>query len=160
MTILRCTQKLLQSGVAETAPAWEPSAAVLGDWYANVLFSRPQRLVVCVSEQTRLPVVLPLKPAATLASRLPGALAEVLLALGIDPTRVRTEVDAMQPVAVGRTANRQILGQLNQFLFQLELDVHAGPDRSLVEQALWLAGTPCSTLEGVFPDRVTRSRLA
>lgn len=64
-----------------TAPHPAPTT-VPGDWYANVAFSRPQRLVLCVSEQTRLPVGLPLKPAAMLALRLPADVGAVRLALG------------------------------------------------------------------------------
>lgn len=161
MHTLRCTQKLLRSGVRETAEPLGPTTSVLGDWYANVLFSRPQRLVVCVSEVTLLPVVLPASPAVTLAGRLPQALAEVLQRIGVAPDAIRTEIGQMSPAAVGRTANRRVLGTLNQFLFQLEVGTRFPEDRnrSTLELSLWLAGTPCSALDGTFPDRVTRARL-
>lgn len=35
-----------------------PPTTALGDWYANILFLRPQQLVLCVSERTLLPVVI------------------------------------------------------------------------------------------------------
>lgn len=96
MYTLRCTQKLLRAGVRETTGLAEPATTALGDWYANVLFSRPQRLVVCVSEVTRLPVVLPASPAATLPERLPRGLAEVLLQIGVPQEAIRAELEQMQ----------------------------------------------------------------
>lgn len=42
MFILRCTQKLLQR-MGTSVPCGDAiSTTVLGDWYANILFTRPQ----------------------------------------------------------------------------------------------------------------------
>ena len=56
MVTLRCTQKLLRRLEVTDKPA--APTPVLGDWYANILFSRPHQLVLCVSERSLLPVVL------------------------------------------------------------------------------------------------------
>lgn len=161
MYTLRCTQKLLRSGVRETADPLGPPTTVLGDWYANVLFCRPQRLAVCVSDVTLLPVVLPASPAATLPERLPQALAELLLAIGVAPQAVRAEVERMQPCTVGRTASRRILGSLNGYMAMLEHILKRAPRRpdSPLGLSLWLAETPSLVLEGTFPADVTRARL-
>jgi hypothetical protein len=77
------------------------STTVLGDWYANILFSRPQQLVLCVSERTLLPVVLPAKGIETLAQRLSAALGEVLLQLGVSPELIQKEREEMCTFAQG-----------------------------------------------------------
>ncbi|MGH8707497.1 MAG: DUF6933 domain-containing protein [Burkholderiales bacterium] len=81
MFTVRCTQKLLRRVEASDAPT-APST-VLGDWYANVLYSRPHQLALCVSERSLLPVVLHAKEANTLAPRLTLAVGHVLQRLGV-----------------------------------------------------------------------------
>src|SRR5258708_25164788 len=111
MVTLRCTQKLLRRLDVTDKPV--ASTTVLGDWYANVLFSRPHQLVLCVSERSLLPVVLPAKETNTLASRLSVAVSEVLQRLGVAPTLIEREQIAMRDFAYGRTQNRRVLGSLN-----------------------------------------------
>jgi hypothetical protein len=130
---------------------------VLGDWYANILFARPEQLVVCVSERSLLPVVVTAAPAITLPLRLVQSLSEVLTYLHVDPIRITSEKREMEAFAFGRTNNRHVLGTLNEFLFQLSC--HLGDNRtmSLLEASLKLARTPCSAVTGAFPDRATLS---
>jgi hypothetical protein len=74
-------------------PVEEPSTA-LGNWYATVLFWKPQ-VVLFVNERTLLPVFVPLAPAAKLAGRLPDQLGRVLGGLGVPVEFVLQEVGAM-----------------------------------------------------------------
>ena len=53
------------------------STTVLGDWYANVLFWRPQ-VALFVNAATFVPVLMPLAPVAGVVARFPMAMAEVL----------------------------------------------------------------------------------
>src|SRR4051812_33902455 len=117
MVTVRCTQKLLRRLPVTTDPT--ASTALLGDWYANMLFSRPQQLVLCVSERALLPIVLPAKQLQSLVPRLALAVGEVLLQLGVNPTLVQTEQNEMRSFAYGRTQNRRVLGSLNDFIFML-----------------------------------------
>ena len=153
MVTIRCTQKLLRRlRLTEDTPA---STTVLGDWYANILFSRPQHLVLCVSERTLLPVVLPAKGIETLAQRLSVAVGEVLLQLGVSPGLIQRERDEMRNFTFGRTQNRRVLGSLNDFMFLLAHYSKARPDATLTEHALHLARTPCTPIGHSSPDRVT-----
>ena len=153
MVTVRCTQKLLRRlPHMEDAPA---STTVLGDWYANIWFSRPQ-LIVCVSERALLPVVLPAKSAMTLVPRLAAALGEVLLRLGVAPHLIHAEQAEMQIFSYGRTQNRSVIGSLNDFIFLLSHYVAGKPTASLLEQSLHLAHTPCTPIGPGFPDQVTR----
>ena len=94
-------------------------STILGDWYATALFWKPQ-LALLVNERTLLPVVMPLAPASTLAQRFPAALGQVLLALDIDPDKVRLELAMMEQVTYCKTSNRSVLGVMNQFTFQAQ----------------------------------------
>lgn len=66
----------------------------------------------------------------------------------------------MSTVQVRRTASRSVLGSLNDFMFQLQVGLDMSPERSLVEQALWLAETPCKPIEYASPDRTTQALFA
>jgi hypothetical protein len=160
MLTLRCTQKLLARGLESSPGAEEPPSALLGDWYAHVLIRKPQHLVLCMSERTLLPVVLSAKDAKSLPMRLSDSICIVLDRLGIDREAVERERREMNVVRIGRTASRSVLGSLNDFMFQLQVGLHRSPERSLVEQALWLAETPCKPLEYASPNRATQALFA
>jgi hypothetical protein len=76
--VVHATRKLL-TRVGKPSPEPERSRTVLGDWYATVLFWRPQ-VALFVNESTLLPVLMPLAPAAALTERFPPALATLLAA--------------------------------------------------------------------------------
>ena len=153
MVTIRCTQKLLR----RLEHMEEPSASttILGDWYANILFSKPQQLVLCVSERSLLPVVLPAKESQTLGRRLSAAAGEVLQRLGVAAALVEREQSEMRVFAYGRTQNRRVLGSLNDLMFQLSWYLHARPEASLLEHSLHLAETPCTPIGRSSPDGVT-----
>ena len=153
MVTLRCTQKLLRR--LDATERLAAPTTVLGDWYANILFSRPHQLVLCVSERSLLPVVLPAKETYSLASRLAFATGLMLEKLGVAPPFIERELFEMRAFAYGRTQNRQILGSLNDLVFQLSWYMHHNPEKSLLEHSLHLAETPCSPIGMESPDRVT-----
>ena len=157
MFTLRCTQKLLHRGLNESAGPDEPATTLLGDWYAGVLFCRPQHLVLCVSERTLLPAVVPATDPRNLASRLSEALLPILAALEVDPSAVSSEREAMQFSRVGKTTNRRVLGSLTELMFHFEHAVRAHPERSTFSHSLRLAEIPMSLLERSFPDRSTQA---
>jgi hypothetical protein len=140
--------------------AAQPPDTVLGDWYANVLVTRPQHLVLCISERTLLPVVLPAKDAKSLPVRLAREVSSVLAALGVPPQAIKREQAAMLEVRIGPTANKSVLGSLNELMFQLRNQLHWHPDLTLLEHSLRLAGTPMQATEGHFPDRAAVALFA
>lgn len=157
---LHCTKKLLD----RMKPAVEgagPSTTVLGNWYATAWFWKPQ-LALLVNERTLLPVVMPLAPAATLAQRFPEAMAQVLLALDVGQDFVKAEIERMGQVTYCKTANRSVVGMLNQFSYLAEgYREHFGLVDPLA-LSLRLAGTPCSPLYkgAVCPDSAVRELVA
>ena len=108
----------------ETAPT-QPSTK-LGDWHAHLLFTRPQ-LVLCMSERTLLPVLVPARDGNLLVSRLRDAVGEMLVELGIARGAVESERAAMMNAVIGKTLSRQVLGSMNDFVRML--DSYRGAER-------------------------------
>jgi hypothetical protein len=125
----------------------------LGDWYATVLFWRPQ-VVLVVNEATLVPLLMPLAPAATVLDRLPAEIAGLLVAHRVDNRFVVAEQAAMTPVGVAPTANRSVVGTMNDFALLAGRQRRAG-EEDLVGLSMRLAHTPCGPLASRhgFPDR-------
>ncbi len=102
-----------------------------------------------------LPVVVPARDGRALVQRLREALDPILAAIGVPASDASAERGAMQRWAVGRTANRRVLGSLNDLAFQLQIGMLHFPDRTLLAQSLWLAKTPLKVIDYAAPDQVT-----
>ena len=157
MLVLRCTRKLLARLPVTPAAPGPTSTTLLGDWYANPISLGGARLVLCVSERTLLPVVVPAKDLRSLGARLADAAGEVLRALGVKDALVRAEQDQMSKVAFSPTRSRAVLGSMNDFRWLL--DAHLAPGRSLIDVSVALSHTPCTPIDD-FPDRATVSLFA
>ncbi|WP_175691689.1 DUF6933 domain-containing protein [Burkholderia anthina] len=156
MLYLYCTHKLLKRLKPDVVEAGS-STAKLGNWYATVLPWRPQ-VAMLVNEQTLLPVLMPLAPAANLAIRFPGALMDILAAHGVPRSFIDSEVREMQVVKYAKTQNRSVVGIMTEFAHLAEAyRVHDEPTE-LIALSLKLARTPCSPLYkgAVFPDRALK----
>ena len=115
-------------------------------------------MALAVNERTLLPVLLPLAPAATLAQRFPVALRDVLRALDMPVEFIDSEIDDMSEVVYAKTANRSVLGVMNEFAYLAEGYRDQGGSIDPVALSLKLAGTPCGPLYkgAVFPDKALR----
>ncbi len=143
MVRVRCTQRVLERFRLEPSTDLSPSTTKLGDWYANLLNVGRQRWVLCVSERTLLPALLPARKAC-FPGGLANAVGEILTALRVHPELVRGEVDELQTLAVDRTRSRQVLGVMNDFSLSAELGLRDGD--SPLEVALQVAETPVKPL--------------
>ena len=155
MVTIRCTQKLLHRVRPTLAP--KPATTRLGDWYANILFARPEQLVVCVSERTLLTVVVPARPASALGVRLAHGLANLLAALDVAPEQIAREVKEMSEFSFARTENRRVIGSMNEMVFHLSVYLQMEPELSQLEASLKLSRTPISAIGRGFPDKTTRA---
>ena len=119
MYTLRCTRKLLKR--TDETPSSEAvvSTTVLGDWYANLLYLRPQQLVLAMNERTLMCALVPAAPAATVAERLRIEVGGLLTDIGVPETKVEVEFAAMEHVTIGTTASRAVLGCMNDAVHQL-----------------------------------------
>jgi hypothetical protein len=161
MYTLHCTRKLLDRLKTTPAPVAPEPTTRLGNWYATALFWKPQA-VLAVNERTLLPVLLPLAPATTITARLPDAIATMLEAIGIPDQLITDELTAMHDgITIAKTANRSVLGIINEFTFLAEHHTANGHQLDHHHMALRLANTPCGPLykSTSFPDAETRLLL-
>ena len=151
MFAVRCTRKLLSRGAPKTLVAPSLPTTVLGDWYANVLVTRPEHLVVCISERTLLPVVVTAKDVNRLPQRLARAVAEMLRAIGVPEIDVVAEIAEMNTGYLATTLDRRALGSLNDFMFHLESGTGSDRQLSYQQRAMRLATIPCAPLNYAYP---------
>ena len=155
MLIVRATRNLAQRlGGFDDVPA-EPDLPLLGEWYATVIFWRPQ-VALFVSETTLMPVFVPLAPASSVTRRLPGEVADVLRRQETPGAFIDRELSKMSTAACLPTASRSMLGVLNEYVhFAGHVRARQGgpPDLAWLEDRL--AQTPTGPLQKRhgFPDR-------
>lgn len=153
MLIVRATKKLLDRIGPPTLGGGEESTTVMGQWYATALFWKPQ-VALFVNEPTLLPVLMPLAPAATLLARFPRHAAAVLAAHGTPDEVMDEELRQMRDCRLAKTANRSVVGIMNEFSFLAEA-YRDSPAPDLLALSVRLAATPCGPLysKHVSPDR-------
>jgi hypothetical protein len=161
MLIVRATKKLLQRVGPPTLKEREGSTTLLGQWYATAVFWKPQ-VALLVNEPTLLPVMMPLAPAATLLTRIAEQVAATLAAQGVPDTVIDKELRHMRDVRVAATANRSVVGIMNEFTCLAEVFRDNEPGLDLLGIAARLAATPCGPLyrRNISPDRELAALLA
>ena len=154
MLTLRCTQKLLSHLKVKPRPHPAASTTTLGDWYANPFSVGRERLVLCVSAKTLLPILLPLA-GPDLAQRLAAGLKVTLVALGAPQSTINAELDQMGDVTIAKTVSRVVLGSMNDLQFGAQCIREEEPKASLLQVGLELAQTPCSPIDYARPVDAT-----
>lgn len=125
MYSVRATKKLLDRLKVVPAPTVTEPGTALGNWYATAIFTRPQ-VALFVNERTMVPVVVLLAPASTVVARFPTALEAVLMAHGVDPRMVASELHNMRDVTVSKTANRSLVGVMGEDTGWIERMIRTG----------------------------------
>jgi hypothetical protein len=164
MVVIRPTGDLAKRMKVKLIARDEQSSTLLGDWYALDLVLAQRQYVLCVSENGRLPMLLNAAPYSTFPERLPNALADVLPRLGIPSDKIKDEVFRMADSVLAKTANRSVLGSMNEFRYALRArsqDRRFDNDQVLL--SLWLAErislilpdlTPKDTVLKVFGEPI------
>jgi hypothetical protein len=152
--IVRATQKLLDRIGPPDLGEGEQSTTLMGQWYATAMFWKPQ-VALFVNEPILLPVLMPLAPAATLLARFPQQAAAVFAAHGTPQAIIDEELQQMRDRRLAKTANRSVVGIMNEFAFLAEAYRGDTPALDLLALAVRLAATPCGPLynKHVSPDR-------
>jgi hypothetical protein len=160
MVTVRCTQKLLKYLRTGTdLRHTDLPTTRLGDWYANLLFTRHQRLIVCVSERSLLPVIVAAKDRSSFSSRFREGVRSVLWTIDVSTDALNHELQEMVDVSIGRTANRSVFGSLNELALGAYYALGQQPDMNLLTLAMEVAETPCSALQYDIPKDATLALL-
>jgi len=114
MVTLRATRKVLKY-LSEKPDSARPPDTGLGDWYVNRLVVDRKPLLLLVSSLSLLAILKPARNVKELPNLLPDLVAGRLHRLGVDPNLINQEVEAMDPVEVGKTADRSVLGIMVDF---------------------------------------------
>lgn len=161
MVTLRCTRKLLvKLGVLPANVEDVRSTTRLGDWYADILFTARQHVVLCVSEHARVPVVIPARQLKTLPSRLPEALALVLTELAVPAESIARELAEMESAHFAKTASRSLLGTINDYAIAVTWALAEEPGLSLHRLSVQLTNTPVGPMKHDRPADVARRLLS
>ncbi len=160
MFSFRCTGRLidkLQVSVEVNPP--QPTNR-LGDWYGNVLFSGHHRLIIFVSEQSLLPVIMPLRERTQLLPSFRSRLSELLFHLSVTEKAVSLELAEMREVSIANTSSPSVLGTMNDFIRSAKMYIQMHDDFGLLDIELWLADTPCGPKVYRFPNKLAPQLLA
>jgi len=160
MFTIHGTRKLLDRVKAPAAEARQPTT-LLGNWYGTALFWKPRQVALLVNERTLLPVFVPLAPASSLGNRVGESAGLVLEALGVGTDVVLQETTAMADVSFAKTANRSVVGSMNEFAYQAEFRNAEGL-HDLTAMAVYLADMPCGPLFKTYvtPRDALRAAIA
>jgi hypothetical protein len=153
--VIRCTRKLLdKAGPPLDDPP--PSTTLLGDWYAKPFAIAQRRYVVLASAATRIAVLMPGRDLHNLTRNFSEALAVQLARLGVPTDAAERELEASREAVLAVTADRSMLGTLNDYASMTRFQFAAGREADLEAQALSLSHTPLAPLGFAFPADVAR----
>ena len=160
MVTLRCTAKLLKRlGIERHPPNPPPPTNALGDWYADIVFTRPAHLVLCLSERTGLCVIVEARDLPSLVPRFIRRLRELLIHIRAAPEAVEREIAATSHLAFGATTNRSAIALMNRAVMELKFFFPQSDDLSVHDLSNHFSGRPCGNPIR-FPDEVARGLLA
>jgi len=156
---IRCTRKLLKYLHAQGPAEGIHSTTSLGDWYANLLFTKCLRLVICVSERSLLPVFVEAKDRFSFAIRFQQQVRSVLECVGVPSYAVERETHEMAQVVLGATVSRRVLGSLNDLALLSRFAIEGQSHIDLTSLAIKIADTPCSPIKYASPRSMTLALL-
>jgi len=137
-----------------------PSTTVLGDWYCNLAYFGRTQVILCASEKTLLPILIPARDAPSFPTRLKEVVAMTLAAFDIHQDIFQIELNQMNEYRIAPTANRRVLGSLNDFERTASFMFARSMPPSLKEVSITLADTPCSPIGYKSPKVATIEQFA
>lgn len=155
MLVIRCTQRAVRRFKLRIMDDPPPSTGALGDWYANLLNVGTARWVLCQSERSLLPLILPARNDCFPAQFGP-TLGTILRKLGVREDLIAQELRSANEIEFSRPRSRQVLGAMNDFAFNAEEYLYARLDvEAALEASLDLAEMPSSPIGYESPGRLT-----
>ncbi|MGH7593496.1 MAG: DUF6933 domain-containing protein [Gemmatimonadales bacterium] len=152
MVVVRCTQRLLKrfDRVPDDRNDTGPDSK-LGNWYANVITTRPRHLALCANERTLLSVVVPVAPISGFLDRFRDAALRRIHQTPVAASLRLPDAAAFVEIQVGRTQSRSVLASMNQLRLDAQVWLENGPTGDIEELGRWLCDRPCSALRTHWP---------
>lgn len=164
MILIRCTRRLLKN-VGEVLSDPAPPKTPLGEWYANAipLPFRGRWLVLYTNAETLLTVLVPGRSLTATVPRFRRRVGPLLQRLGARPQWIARNWTPDEEVGFARTADRRILGTMNDLAFQAQVEAEYADDFDRLDLdtlELQLAETPLSLLHYEHPAHVVQPLFA
>lgn len=165
MILIRCTQRLLKGAPKAPLDGFAAPLPLLGEWYANAIpLPFPGRwIVMFTSADSLLTVVAPGRSLGTALPIFQKRLPALLHRIEVPRPSITELLNAFSEMAFSRTANRSILGSMNDLAFQLKViagDSARFQDLDLDRLELDLSETPMGALRFGYPREVAANLLA
>lgn len=132
---------------------------MLGDRYANLLYTKHVRLVICASERSLLPVFVEEEP-ATLRSEFAKQCHQLWERIGVETACIDRELHEMSQVVFGATSSRRVLGSLNELAFLSRESIKEPVKVDLIDLAVSLNGSDGLETVSHATTAVGNARLA
>ncbi len=158
MMTLRCTQKVLHWFKWAPQESDLPATTTLGDWYANLLFTKHHRLLLCTSETSLLSILIPLKNMKGIGVALAQTVRKNLERHGVPENLVSAEITQMEPIFIGKTKSRVVLGAMNDLMMGAKVYLEIGR-QDVVSAENKLCETFLSPIGNKYPREVAKERL-
>lgn len=163
MITLRYTQNLQKYLGIVPIDLPEPSTAVLGDWYVNLVPTLSGDLIIFLSEKTLLTVAIPVWESKNLVPIFRMRVANLLGMIGVLPKDIANEISHFDQVQYSKTTSRSALGSLNDFAWHYQVlgeEARSKSDLSLAKAELKFIQMPCKPLDYRYPSEVAKELLS
>jgi hypothetical protein len=105
---------MLKALGVKPADALAPSTNVLGEWYAHLIETAAGDLIVFANARTLLSVALPSSAIPQLIPLFAARVYNLLRIIGVPKALAAQEIDAYRDALFTKTADRSVLGSLNE----------------------------------------------
>lgn len=126
MIVIRPTASLAKRMKVKINSSELKSDTILGDWFALDFVLSRRQFIMCVSQKSRLAVIMNAAPYVSLSNRIPNAICEVLKLIGVTESNIESELLKMNHVILAKTDDKSILGTMNDYRSQLEYNNDVG----------------------------------
>ncbi len=152
--IIRTTASLAKRLKLKLGPTSEKSTTTLGDWYCNDVILNRRHFILGVSSNSRVALLIHAAPYSSFFKRLPVAIHQLAVAIGVNEEGLKSELVAMASVTLAKTEDRSIIGSMTDYRRNLEYMIEARrlDLDDLISISLRLSSIPCLVMEPSFPQ--------
>lgn len=166
MQFIHCTQKLLKELQVQLSDPGEVSSLEgLGSWYANLLRIERRKCLLLTNEKTLYSFLVPAVLKENLRNIGQEFLVHLLLNLkyeGFSPEVLEKVRSEYQKIGFSKTANRSVLGSMNDLAYQYEVHIHMEggfENINILQINHKINRTPMSAIGYLYPIEVLKKLM-